>query len=58
MLGVINVSVVDSNSASLPGWHHGDMALRNTISQRGLFDGVKLTEQQRQHMRDLMQQAR
>ncbi|MGX8940968.1 Spy/CpxP family protein refolding chaperone [Symbiopectobacterium sp. Eva_TO] len=32
--------------------------MRNAISQRGLFDGVKLTEQQRQHLRDLMQQAR
>ena len=58
MFGVVNASVADSDSASLPGWHHGDAALRNAISQRGLFDGVKLTEQQRQHMRDLMQQAR
>lgn len=58
MLGVVNASVADSDSASLPGWRHGDEALPNAISQRGLFDGVKLTEQQRQHMRDLMQQAR
>ncbi|MGL9734366.1 MAG: Spy/CpxP family protein refolding chaperone [Symbiopectobacterium sp.] len=44
--------------ASQPGWHPSDAALRNAISQRGLFDGVKLMEQQRQHLRDLMQQAR
>lgn len=58
MFGVVNASVADSDSALLPGWHHGDAALRNAISQRGLFDGLKLTEQQRQHLRDLMQQAR
>ncbi|NLS43854.1 periplasmic heavy metal sensor [BEV proteobacterium] len=59
MFGVVNASVADSDSAPLPGWHHpSDAALRNAISQRGLFDGVKLTEQQRQHFCDLMQQAR
>lgn len=57
-LGSISASAVDVDSASLVGKHHDDADARSTVSQRGMFDGVKLTEIQRQHMRDLMQQAR
>ncbi len=40
--------------------HQDDVALRSMtqIPQSHMFDGINLTEQQRQQMRDLMQQAR
>lgn len=56
--GVISASAADVDSASPVGRHHDDTDIRSAVSQRGMFDGVKLTELQRQHMRDLMQQAR
>ncbi len=58
MMGSVSVSAVDDKGSSVYGGQHDDSTLRNAVSQRGLFDGVKLTELQRQHMRDLMQQAR
>jgi periplasmic protein CpxP/Spy len=43
------------------GWCHGDSTMMNKKGGRGhnnMFDGVNLTEQQRQQMRDLMRQSR
>ncbi|CRY23786.1 cell-envelope stress modulator CpxP [Yersinia enterocolitica] len=43
------------------GWCHGDGAMMNKKDSRGhhnMFDGLNLTEQQRQQMRDLMRQSR
>ncbi|WP_323666835.1 cell-envelope stress modulator CpxP [Pectobacterium punjabense] len=40
------------------GWHLDDSATKGVSSQQGMFDGVRLTEQQRQQMRDLMHQSR
>ena len=43
------------------GWCHGDGTMMNKKDGRGhhnMFDGVNLTEQQRQQMRDLMRQSR
>ncbi|ATM88120.1 cell-envelope stress modulator CpxP [Yersinia massiliensis] len=43
------------------GWCHGDGSMMNKKDGRGhhnMFDGVNLTEQQRQQMRDLMRQSR
>ncbi|EMH4165177.1 cell-envelope stress modulator CpxP [Pluralibacter gergoviae] len=38
-------------------WHPGEAGAQS-ISQGHMFDGINLTEHQRQQMRDLMQQAR
>ncbi|HBK3722211.1 TPA: cell-envelope stress modulator CpxP [Salmonella enterica subsp. enterica serovar Dublin] len=38
-------------------WHPGDGATQRS-AQNHMFDGISLTEHQRQQMRDLMQQAR
>ncbi|WP_145563637.1 cell-envelope stress modulator CpxP [Yersinia aldovae] len=48
-------------AADTEGWCHGDGAMMNKNDGRGhhnMFDGVNLTEQQRQQMRDLMRQSR
>ncbi|TKI04007.1 cell-envelope stress modulator CpxP [Martelella alba] len=45
------------NSAA-GSWHQEDFAGRCGDSHYSMFDGVKLSEQQRQQMRDLMSQAR
>lgn len=57
-LGFISASAADVDTAPFGAGHQDDAAIRNAVSQRGMFDGVKLTEIQRQHMRDLMHQAR
>ena len=58
VVGSVSVSAVDVKGSPASGGQHDDTTLRNAVSQCGMFDGVKLTELQRQHMRDLMQQAR
>ncbi|RKQ40508.1 cell-envelope stress modulator CpxP [Enterobacter sp. R1(2018)] len=39
-------------------WQHGEELVKRTSVQNQMFDGINLTEQQRQQMRDLMQRAR
>ncbi|WP_058913682.1 cell-envelope stress modulator CpxP [Entomohabitans teleogrylli] len=39
-------------------WHQTDGAVQQGTAQSHMFDGISLTEQQRQQMRDLMQRAR
>lgn len=38
--------------------HHSDGVMRQSMDNNRMFDGVNLTEHQRQQMRDLMRQAR
>lgn len=46
-------------AAGEPAWHHNDSLLKNGyVNNEMMFDGVSLTEEQRQQMRDLMHQAR
>ena len=40
------------------GGHHDDALMKPGRVQSHMFDGINLTEQQRQQMRDLMQRAR
>ncbi|ACT08830.1 putative stress resistance protein [Dickeya chrysanthemi Ech1591] len=47
------------NNAPEPGnCYRDDSATKRTESQQGIFDGVRLSEHQRQQMRDLMRQVR
>nr|WP_113865713.1 cell-envelope stress modulator CpxP [Brenneria salicis]NMN93221.1 protein CpxP [Brenneria salicis ATCC 15712 = DSM 30166]RBP64082.1 protein CpxP [Brenneria salicis ATCC 15712 = DSM 30166]RLM31112.1 stress adaptor protein CpxP [Brenneria salicis ATCC 15712 = DSM 30166] len=58
MLSSLTAFATDAGSATVDGWHHDDSAMKRLPDQRTMFDGVKLTEQQRQQMRDLMYQGR
>ncbi|NDL64806.1 cell-envelope stress modulator CpxP [Acerihabitans arboris] len=51
-------STMAGEKTATEGWHHDDIAGRLSDSHYSMFDGVRLTEQQRQQMRDLMSQAR
>lgn len=58
-LGSGVVLAAETNTESDNAWHHDDPALKSGYVQNELmFDGVNLTEEQRQQMRDLMHQAR
>ena len=60
VLGSQAAFAVDKAGAT-DGWCHGDGAMMNKKDGRdhhNMFDGVNLTEQQRQQMRDLMRQSR
>ncbi|PWC17506.1 stress adaptor protein CpxP [Brenneria roseae subsp. roseae] len=58
MLSVFTAFAADVGSASVNSWHQDDSAMKRMHDQQAMFDGVKLTEQQRQQMRDLMYQGR
>ncbi|AOR60710.1 cell-envelope stress modulator CpxP [Pectobacterium parmentieri] len=58
MLGTFTASAAENGDALVSGWHSDDSAAKGASSQQGMFDGVRLTEQQRQQMRDLMHQSR
>lgn len=50
-----------SQAADLPvgvNWHKDEDLMKRSSVQSHMFDGINLTEQQRQQMRDLMQRAR
>lgn len=50
-----------SQAADLPisvSWHQDEDLIKRSSVQSRMFDGINLTEQQRQQMRDLMQRAR
>ncbi|WP_226052452.1 cell-envelope stress modulator CpxP [Dickeya chrysanthemi] len=48
----------ENNAPELGNCYRDDSATKRTESQQGIFDGVRLTEHQRQQMRDLMRQVR
>ncbi|MEC5343388.1 cell-envelope stress modulator CpxP [Brenneria populi] len=58
MLSSFTAFAAGIESVSVGGWHHDDSATKPFSGQHGMFDGVKLSEQQRQQMRDLMHQGR
>lgn len=55
---LVSGSTLAGEKTVTEGWHHDDVASRQSDSHYSMFDGVRLTEQQRQQMRDLMSQAR
>lgn len=64
-LNVLVIAAALATGSSMAGektvtevWHHDDIAARLNDSHYSMFDGVRLTEHQRQQMRDLMSQAR
>ncbi|ATA25795.1 stress adaptor protein CpxP [Brenneria goodwinii] len=58
MLSSFTTFAAGFESVSASNWHHDDSATKQFSGQQGMFDGVKLSEQQRQQMRDLMHQGR
>ncbi|AIA73071.1 putative stress resistance protein [Pectobacterium atrosepticum SCRI1043] len=58
MLGTFTAFAAENGDAPASGWHIDDSATKGASGQQGMFDGVRLTEQQRQQMRDLMHQSR
>lgn len=47
-----------ANLSTSDNWHASEDIVKRNSVQSQMFDGINLTEQQRQQMRDLMQQAR
>lgn len=58
MLSSFTAFAAGIEGVSVSGWHHDDSATKPFSGQHGMFDGVRLSEQQRQQMRDLMHQGR
>jgi len=57
----LSLSTLAGQAADLPmsvSWHKNEDLIKRSITQSHMFDGINLTEQQRQQMRDLMQRAR
>ncbi len=57
----LSLSTLAGQAADLPmsvSWHQNEDPITRSITQDHMFDGINLTEQQRQQMRDLMQRAR
>lgn len=55
------LSTLASQAADLPmnvSWHQDEGLMKRSGGQSHMFDGINLTEHQRQQMRDLMQRAR
>ncbi|HFZ8996630.1 TPA: cell-envelope stress modulator CpxP [Citrobacter freundii] len=59
MASTLAFSPLSQAVEALPGdnWHH-DEGVAHRSTQSHMFDGISLTEHQRQQMRDLMQRAR
>nr|WP_131866803.1 cell-envelope stress modulator CpxP [Biostraticola tofi] len=55
---MVSVNALADENNITKSWHYDDVALRASDGQYGMFEGVKLSERQRQQMRDLMSQAR
>jgi len=58
---IISTLTFASYAAELPtsvSWHQDESLNKRSSAQNHMFDGINLTEQQRQQMRDLMQRAR
>ncbi|NAT77535.1 stress resistance protein [Dickeya dadantii] len=58
MLVTGTVMAAENDASELGKCYRDDSAMKREESQQGMFDGVKLTEHQRQQMRDLMRQVR
>ncbi|WJV53770.1 cell-envelope stress modulator CpxP [Pectobacteriaceae bacterium CE90] len=58
MLGSGIIVTAAAESLPMGDWHYDESAMKCDQSQQSMFDGVTLTEHQRQQMRDLMQQVR
>lgn len=58
MLGTFTAFAAESGDTPVSGWHIDDSVTKGAPGQQSMFDGVRLTEQQRQQMRDLMHQSR
>ncbi|MEH0835527.1 cell-envelope stress modulator CpxP [Pectobacterium cacticida] len=59
MLGTFTASAAESVATPVAsGWPIDDSVINGVPNQQGMFNGVKLTEHQRQQMRDLMQLSR
>ncbi|MFP1733938.1 cell-envelope stress modulator CpxP [Lonsdalea quercina] len=58
LLGFSIVKAADAEGLGMEELTQNDSATKRIPSQQRMFDGVKLTEQQRQQMRDLMQEVR
>ena len=50
MLGTFTAVAAESGDAPASGWHIDDSAIKGVSGQQGMFDGVRLTEQQRQQL--------
>ncbi|MCT4707553.1 MAG: cell-envelope stress modulator CpxP [Ewingella sp.] len=58
-LAFVTLSSQATGLTTSDNWHNGEeLVKRNGIQSSNMFDGINLTEQQRQQMRDLMQRAR
>ncbi|ALB64559.1 P pilus assembly/Cpx signaling pathway,periplasmic inhibitor/zinc-resistance associated protein [Cronobacter condimenti 1330] len=61
MASTLAVGALTSQAAQVPtdeSWHPAEMLTQRSGVQSHMFDGINLTEHQRQQMRDLMQRAR
>jgi len=58
LLGSSIATAADAGGLGMEELTQNDSATKRIPSQQRMFDGVKLTEQQRQQMRDLMQEVR
>ncbi|ELY4606863.1 cell-envelope stress modulator CpxP [Cronobacter turicensis] len=61
MASTLAAGALTSQAAQVPtdeSWHPAEMLTQRNSVQSHMFDGINLTEHQRQQMRDLMQRAR
>lgn len=58
MFMVMPTDVIASNVDSSDNWYRGSSAQISRMDHNPMFDGINLTEQQRQQMRDLIYLAR
>ncbi len=57
-LAFVSLASQAADLSTSDNWHHGEELVKRNSVQSHMFDGINLTEQQRQQMRDLMQRAR
>ncbi len=58
LLMMTSVAVYTDEGEPVCRWHQGNDMMQQSMDHNYMFDGVNLTEQQRQQMRDLMQTTR
>ncbi|AKH87674.1 cell-envelope stress modulator CpxP [Edwardsiella tarda] len=58
LLTLTSVAVSANEGEQISRWHQGSDMMQQSMDHNHMFDGVSLTEHQRQQMRDLMQTAR
>lgn len=57
-LAFVSLTSQATGLSTSDNWHNGEELVKRNSIQNQMFDGINLTEQQRQQMRDLMQRAR